>query len=405
MVSDENVAILSHANLMAVSTPPVTTGPAGLDGGSQSPTNDDAKSESSTNFFEDFGYEPFETFRNKIADLSTKYFESDVKIEHMHGGTFYRVVAVSGFAKSEKSHCFGCPKPEKYVILSPRDYEGEIDDDVTSLKFVNLHVSLPTPRIIAYDRTRENAVKQPYLILERLPGEDLSRLWKTLNMAQKHSIAKQVATFAPTIALTNGPLGFPTVSPAVSPTASPTEKPILAREFPISDGPRNRTTSTQEPALTHLLNQIKLFRADELKDGMSFEQVWNGFEVICHALKARGFLDGPCVLVHPFLCHISNIIAAVASDVHADITGVIDWNEAIFAPEFMAYQPPYWMWTSEADLFMKTEKDYVDVEPDTEEGRALKQDFIDSATEIYLKFAFAPEAVIARQMFPILQGD
>ena len=117
----------------------------------------------------------------------------------------------------------------------------------------------------------------------------------------------------------------------------------------------------------------------------------------------RGFLDGPCVLVHGDLKPY-NLLAEVRNQTEVDITGVIDWDSAIIAPEFMAYRAPFWLWTPEdMDSDKEDEECVADVEPVTDEDRMLKQVFLDNASEKYKLYAFAPEAMLARRMFFILR--
>lgn len=86
------------------------------------------------------------------------------------------------------------------------------------------------------------------------------------------------------------------------------------------------------------------------------------------------------------------------------VTGVIDWDTAIIAPEFVAYRAPFWLWTP-VDMASADEDDesVANVELATDEDRILKQVFLDNASDKYKLFAFAPEAMLARRMFSILQ--
>ena len=140
------------------------------------------------------------------------------------------------------------------------------------------------------------------------------------------------------------------------------------------------------------------------KAGNSFlEDFWYNFGVITKSLEARGFLEGPCVYVHGDLKPY-NILSELSSEIDVEITGIIDWDFAVIAPEFMAYRAPFWLWTPEGMNKAEEDKDATaNIDPVDEEGRALKQVFLDHASEEYKMFAFAPEAILARRMFFILQ--
>ena len=127
--------------------------------------------------------------------------------------------------------------------------------------------------------------------------------------------------------------------------------------------------------------------------------------VISKSLEKRGFLDGSCVLVHGDLKPY-NILAQVRSETEVEITGIIDWDSAVMAPEFMAYRAPFWLWMSQEkdiDSCVQDEESTANLAPSTDEGKMMKQIFTNCVSEKYKLHAFAPESVIARRMFEVLQ--
>jgi hypothetical protein len=99
-----------------------------------------------------------------------------------------------------------------------------------------------------------------------------------------------------------------------------------------------------------------------------------------------------------------NLLAEVCSPTQVDITGIIDWDEAYVAPQFMAYQSPFWLWISEnvSSNDLEDETNAL-LDPETDDDRVLKGVFLDNASADYKKFAFAPEAMLARRMYHILR--
>jgi hypothetical protein len=94
----------------------------------------------------------------------------------------------------------------------------------------------------------------------------------------------------------------------------------------------------------------------------------------------------------------------VHNPTRVDITGVIDWNEACFAPQFMAYQSPFWLWISEnASSDDLDDETNALLEPETDDDRVRKSVFLEHASAEYRKFAFAPEAMLARRMYHLLR--
>jgi len=244
------------------------------------------------------------------------------------------------------------------------------------------------------------------MIQERLPGRNLqNQLWNELNREQKKSVVKQVANLPSIIASVQGPAG----SISVDNLSRSCDLPLLTNRFSTSAShgqPSSRRATIHKP-LDFLLERIDFWRAYQTESmEFCFEEIWDAFEVISHSLAKHGILDGPCVLVH---CDLKpyNILAEICSDNEAKITGVIDWDSAVLAPEFMAYPAPFWSWLPD-EVSDQTDADEeafgLGVKPCTDEEKAIKQMFEDCASDTYKKYAFSMEAIIARRMFHILQN-
>jgi aminoglycoside phosphotransferase (APT) family kinase protein len=374
------------------------------------------------------GQEPFETFQHKVAEFVTEHFRrslKDIAIYEMTGGTYNRVIGVTiaSYPKKFGLHSFltcflgvrkkkSVAKFDSYIVRIPRmSFSGDDSDthmakkmkhEVSILEAVGSRLPLPIPKVFSYDLTTTNMCERPYMIQTRLPGRNLGLdLWNHLNMQQKQCIAKHVTNLASIIASVEGPAGDISSENLSQSSTSP----ICVNTFcapAYDDQPTCKPALARKP-IDHLLEQCERWRAWERSTGFCFEEVWDGFETISRALEMRGFLDGPCVLVHGDLKPY-NLLAEVRNETEVDITGVIDWDSAIIAPEFMAYRAPFWLWTPEdMDSDKEDEECVADVEPVTDEDRMLKQVFLDNASEKYKLYAFAPEAMLARRMFFILR--
>jgi len=386
---------------------------------------DDAVSETNTVLY---GQEPFETLQHKVADLAAKIFQRsprDISIHEMKGGSFNRVIGVTLSTKPKMFswiwftfRCLGARKKkattqcESYIVRVPRmmdDGENgaeamaeDMKRQVAVLKTTMSRLPLPTPDVASYDTTKENIFGRPYMIQKRLPGSNLAtRFWHNLNIQQKRCMAKQLTILVPTIASVEGPAG----DIASRNLSCPLTTPIGVDTFSMTaygDQPSSRPTSICKP-LDFLLERCEQHRAYDAFEGVNFDEVWVSFARMSKALAARGFLDGPCVLVHGDLKPY-NILAEVRSDTEAVITGVIDWDSAIIAPEFVAYRAPFWLWTPEEMTSDEEDGEWVaSVEPITEEDKIMKQVFLDNASEKFKRFAFSREAMMARQMFEIIR--
>jgi aminoglycoside phosphotransferase (APT) family kinase protein len=220
----------------------------------------------------------------------------------------------------------------------------DMEHEVALLKTVAARLPLPIPNVVSYDASADNAFKVPYIIQTRLPGKSLGmQLCKELNIEQKTSVAKRIAGFVSQIASLEGPAG----DIAFETHSQPANAPVKVKTFhtpAFSDEPESKPTLIRKP-LEHLLERCEQWRAYQRSGRFCFHATWDGFAAISRALDARGFLNGPCVLVHGNLeCY--NMLALVRSATDVEITGVTDWDSAILTPEFMAYCAPYWLWTS-----------------------------------------------------------
>jgi hypothetical protein len=384
---------------------------------------DDTASVTSTVHHE---HEPFETFQHKAVQLIARVMgrrSSDIQVQHMKGGTFNRVVAVTVSSTKPKKYTtqwmmaqicgvFGRPKirtPQSFILRIPREEIDDMKYDVAILNIVGSHLQLPIPKVVDFDASTNNELESPYMIQKRLPGQNLmlTSMWKNLSMTQKKSIAKQVIDLVAQIALMTGAPG----QLSLDNLSQPLGKPISVEKFCVPkqglenshwNKPCTWPARPQKP-LEHLLEQCERWREYQTSEGACFDEIWDGFAAISKALEKRGFLDGPNVLSHGDL-KAYNLLADVRSPTEADITGVLDWDFAIIAPEFMAYRAPFWLWTPEDMDSTEMDHEHIaDISPVTDEDRELKELFQDYAPERYKRFAFAPEAMLARRMYPILK--
>ena len=83
----------------------------------------------------------------------------------------------------------------------------------------------------------------------------------------------------------------------------------------------------------------------EKSKGREFNAPYFGrLSIIAREMDELGCLgSSPFVLCHEDLA-ARNIMAKVNNDGLLKITGVLDWDGAMFAPRFMSCLPPDWIW-------------------------------------------------------------
>ena len=119
------------------------------------------------------------------------------------------------------------------------------------------------------------------------------------------------------------------------------------------------------------------------------------------------------------LCHVDlhsgNIMVDIDPvDGSVKITAVIDWDEAIFAPEFVNCRPPCWLWADE-DTIQTDEDGYdpwphempgAEQVPETEDDREIKRVFDESAGgEIYTRMGYWEAFRLARGIWRIAKDS
>ena len=87
---------------------------------------------------------------------------------------------------------FGIQTPfsDRFILRIPRYDFSQQKCEMTILRYVKQHTSIPTAQIIFYDSTPKNPLNEPYVIHTRT-GQDLHANYLTLSHEQKLTIAEQ----------------------------------------------------------------------------------------------------------------------------------------------------------------------------------------------------------------------
>lgn len=91
------------------------------------------------------------------------------------------------------------------------------------------------------------------------------------------------------------------------------------------------------------------------------------------------------------------------------VTGILDWDEAVFAPKFVSCEPPAWLWQDNFDRVGKNsiENRPVEVESainsvaSTSDKQELKCIFEENAGDEYMALAYGEASRLGRRLFRI----
>ncbi|KAH7394887.1 hypothetical protein DE146DRAFT_616157 [Phaeosphaeria sp. MPI-PUGE-AT-0046c] len=371
----------------------------------------DSISEASTVAYE---HEPFETFRHKVAELMAEKFNCDstaIRTEHISGGSFNRIIGVEVHeAVPKRGSCFdwaykllrkllGKSDFQAYIVRIARGDMDDLDCQIATLKTVGARLPFSTPEVVHYDLSSENVLEKSYMVQERIPGRQVYGLLDIMNLEQKKDMLLQV------ICLINQTTSIEAAPGNISADnlTSSTDEPVRVNK--VSAAEKDIVPSTTKNSVDHLLEVIEMRRTRQIECGFCFYDIWDSFVAICKSLESRGFLEGPSVLVHNDFWP-RNLLAEITSPSTVNITGVIDWDDAYFAPKVMALRSPFWLWTANDNT--TSFDDWLEVpatvEPANKDDQLLRRIFLETASEEYTRFAFCPEAILARRMYHYLRS-
>lgn len=250
----------------------------------------------------------------------------------------------------------------------------------------------------------------PWFLQERVDGEPLDYLWdRNLNFSQKICIAKQLGQILNT--LHSHPR-----SQAGTFDASST-----LRRFGITESPQipfDKTTghdcnfsalSTRQhdadppascwdrPPGEMVAGSLRLWRYYRNDNYMPWECMAKAAEL----LTETGAFDGKAFYLAHHDLFPRNIMARIVSPFKAEITAILDWDDAAFVPLVVACFPPAWMWFDrDNDEIAERDHDLFATQiPRTQGTRNIKKAFEKAVGPDYLNFAYHQDGHEARTLY------
>lgn len=374
--------------------------------------------------------EPFEEFRHKVLALCHHLWpgrkDEVFEIEKMIGGSFSRIVGITvrppvleisalarvfGYVQSLlglKKKPLATPT-QRYILRMKRwkDSEG-FDEMETLLKIARSITDLPLQRIIIVDKSDDNAIGMPYILEQRLEGENLDGLWEKLNRRQRLSITRQVAQFL--LAMqecnnqTHGSFDIDYVRKYGYLPGMLVK--TFERSFETPNGEKNHASPL--PPILALRGRLVQIDEDWARKVGLFIQVMKIAREIDESTDAFG-PDGGYYLHHgDFMPR--NIMAEVVDENTARITGILDWELASFVPAILAFAPPSWLWVPGyfySNKYKQTESVLWETgakDPENEMDLEIKAMFDEIVGPMYRDYAYHPHAKIVRTMWVNAMG-
>lgn len=97
-----------------------------------------------------------------------------------------------------------------------------------------------------------------------------------------------------------------------------------------------------------------------------------------------------------------NIMVEIRPDNSITVTGVLDFDSAVFAPKFVSCYPPWWLWQDETQPgdALEDESQSNETPPDPELVE-IKRIFEETVGNDFLRYSYQPQFRLARKLFKI----
>ena len=342
-------------------------------------------------------------------------------IERLRGGDLNHITSITIPWLSEE-------KDRNFILRVPRWDQNRLDREVAILEYVRQKSTIPVATINATDFTCGNVLEKPYVLQSRIPGNDVRSLWKKLNFLQRCDIARELGKCIHTLLSLESPnAGLIEFNSVTSTRDSdtfrvvPFDVEVENNDDELADEskPKNLSAPTAHGdsqstlEIFRFLFERRRSHALATSCGVVDDEVtlWDKMSNAVQEMEEEGLftVELNC------LCHVDlhpgNIMGQTQSNGSFAITGILDWDEAIFAPKFMNCMPPAWLWDDAVFDEHRFDDDGLDpwpyelgganVMPLTEEKRELKRIFENHAGPLWCFMAYDESYRLCRGLFRI----
>ena len=270
-------------------------------------------------------------------------------IKRMEGGDVNSITAIT------LPPLYAKESPAELILRIPNfkwTNECRMDRDVAILNYARKHSDIPVPAVVSFDATSQNTLEKPYMLQQRVPGTTVNNVWDTLNTTQRCQLAKQLGQVNKTLrTITHQNAGL--IEPIIDPQRNESFKIV---RFEVEQGEReDEEPPEQEPrapqtTLDVFITQLTRWQASN-GDWPGPTETYPKLLTCVREMDSLGcFATQSHCLCHVDL-HENNVMISIdPNDLSVKITGVLDWDEAIFAPQFVNCRPPAWLWLDEEEL-------------------------------------------------------
>jgi hypothetical protein len=374
-----------------------------------------------------YDQEPFDEFRRKVARLCAQEFNhSTIRLERLRGGTYNRITAITIVSLPPKTWTLlwlqsflatqdeyvAAKKPQLYVLRTSRSEQSDdawgMAYDAPTLRFARSIFGSVVPRIIRVDVDSDNPLRRPYTIQERLRGQSLALIWRSLTIAQKECALRIILDLTKKLHTITSPAAGVIAPHFIHDISNPTNLQLHTLrvghiDMPPSIGPYFNPAILQT-TVECLRDLAHRWQKVAIHDYHFSAPWWHRFNIIAQALYDKGFIPDTDMF---HFCHLDlyprNMLVEVVDSATLKLTGVLDWDAefAHFCPAFVAYRAPFWLWLEEGDD--EWDEMIATTTPKIPDLLRLKNLWEELAGEKWMRYAYTQEYMIARRLFARLR--
>ena len=206
-----------------------------------------------------------------------------------------------------------------------KEHLGKTASEIFTLQYVKEHTNIPVPEILHYDLDPANDVGAPFVLMEKLPGRHLYKIWDGLCLDHKKAVLSQMASVLVQFASLEfdkiGCLLEGEVGPIFHPRLHEAEGPFVSTcEYMLSFVSEKQAKSTE---LVNLYQQVR----------HEIESFFKGHD-------NEKCLQGPYALIHHDFDGQNILFTESEYDATPRLSGVIDFEYAHTGPLYYLYEYP-----------------------------------------------------------------
>ncbi|KAI1447510.1 hypothetical protein F5Y02DRAFT_424590 [Annulohypoxylon stygium] len=344
--------------------------------------------------------EPSDTFHFRVLDSALQKIWPDAVAEEIGVedvlGSENRIIYVY-------RHPIGQPElHERFVIRTPRYDVGQLNGQIATLRFLRINGKIPAPVNLTFDKKDDNVLRSRYLLQNFIPGSTLLSSWSSLSQDHRCKVARELGHVYRELLTTRSDIpGFLTLSRGDT---------AALRIIPLEPGLQKRYSYNASPTpsdVHRFLINVFLGRWVILDEPLLSNDAWPTLRDQLCRMASEMATEGWFKDCYISLAHINlvprNVMVNPTDTASPIISAILDWDSAVFAPQFTCCQPPMWLWNwndgGEQDERLANET------PSTPEAQQLKEVFEEAAGPEYARFAYAPAYRLARRLVRFVIED